>query len=166
MFEGDEAKAGAAFEAAVAKAVEAGIAGRTQNATPQIDIDQITATVEQRFAVNNALKKSQADYPDMYSDPDMEGLAAAKIRRKQEDDGMSFSEALESTGAELATKFAWKTPGHPPKADTTVREAKLAKKEALDPIAGIGVKTSTQEEAPMSHSQVIADMAKRRGQSV
>ena len=73
-----------------------------------------------------------------------EDLAAAKVRRKQKDEGMSFSEALETTGAEMATKFGWaKAAGHQKKADSTARDTKLARKEGLDTVAGIGVKTST-----------------------
>jgi colicin import membrane protein len=170
MFEGDEGKAVEAFNKAVSKAAEGVVEGRlkafqaTQPA--QVDIDQITATVEQRFVVNSALKKSQTDYPELYADPDLEELAAAKIRRKQSEEGLSFADALEATGSELATKFGWQKPGHPAKADTTARDKKLAAKAALDPVVGTGAKTSTTEPAPMTHSQIIADMQKQRGQSV
>lgn len=166
MFEGDEDKATEAFNKAVSKAVESEMAGRPQYAT-QVNIEELTSTIEQRFAVNSALKQSQADYPELYADADMEELAAAKIRRKQQAEGMSFSDALESTGSEMASKFGWaKAAGHQKKADSTARDTKLARKEGLDTVAGIGVKTSTQEAAPLTHSQIIAEMAKSRGQGV
>lgn len=168
MFDGDEAKATEAFNKAVSKAVDQAMAGRpTATQQQPIDIQQIVATVEQQFTVNSALKKSQTDYPELYADPDLEELAAAKIRRKQNDEGMSFAEALETTGTELAAKFGWaKAPGRQAKADTAARDMKLARKEELDPVAGIGVKTSTQEAAPLTNSQIIADMARQRGQGV
>jgi hypothetical protein len=170
MFEGDEGKAVEAFNKAVSKAAEGVVEGRlkafqaTQPA--QVDIDQITANVEQRFAVNSALKKSQTDYPELYADPDIETLAAAKIQRKQTEEGLSFADALEQTGSELATKFGWQKAGHQAKTDTTARDKKLAAKAALDTIESAGAKTSTTEPVPLTHSQVIADMMKQRGQAV
>lgn len=163
MFEGDEEKAATAFEAAVAKAVAAQVAATGRgNATPEVDIDQITATIEQRFQVNSALEKSKAEYPEMYSDSDIEALGAMKIKSKR-DEGMSFVEALESTGAELATKLGWKKSATPvAKTNPTTRDEKLANKEALDPVKGIGVKSTTTEAVPQTNSQVIAEMAKRR----
>lgn len=160
LFDGDEEKAVAAFNTAVATAVSKATQGR-EPAT-QVDVDKITADVEQRFAVNSALKKSQADYPELYSDPDIEALAAMKIRAKREE-GLSFVDALEATGQEFATKFGWKKTGHQaPKADSTTRDEKLKRKEALDVIESANVKSSTTETPPLTNSQVIANMARNR----
>lgn len=160
MFAGDEEGAAAAFQTAVAGAVKTANVGRTE-ATP-VDIDQITKTVEQRFAINSALKKSRDDYPDLYADPDVEALGAMKITAKQKE-GLSFTDALELTGKELAEKFGWKKAGHQePVASPTTREAKLAKKAALDPVESANVRASQTEEIPMTNSQIIAKMAASR----
>ena len=160
LFDGDGEKAMAAFDSAVAAAVEKATQGRP-NAIP--DIDEITATVEQRFAVNSALAKSKQDYPEMYSDPDIEMLAASKIKRLREEDGLSFTEALDQVGGELASKFGWKAQkGVKATTETTTRDHKMAHKKALDHVEAANVKSTTTEAPPLTHAQIIANMAKSR----
>lgn len=159
LFDGDEEKAVAAFNAAVQSAVSKVTAGR--DPTTQVDPEAIAAQVEQRFAVNSALKQSKTDYPELYADPDIEALAAMKIRAKREE-GFSFADALEQTGKEFADKFGWKKTGHQAKANSTTRDDKMKRKEALDNVESANVKSSTTETPPLTNSQVIANMARAR----
>jgi hypothetical protein len=161
LFDGDEEKAVAGFNAAVQAAVDKAMSGRAASATP-VDPEEIAAQVEQRFAVNSALKQSQSDYPDMYADPDIEALAAMKIRAKRTNEGMDFVDALEATQSELAAKFGWKKSGRQDAAAATTRDEKQKRKEALDPVASANVKASSTVAAPVSNSDIIAQMAARR----
>lgn len=161
LFDGDEEKAVAGFNAAVQAAVDKAMSGRATSATP-VDPEEIAAQVEQRFAVNSALKQSQTDYPDMYADPDIEALAAMKIRAKRDQEGMSFVDALEATQTELASKFGWKKSGRQDATASTTRDEKQKRKEALDPVQSANVKANTTVEPPLSNSAIIAQMAARR----
>ncbi len=94
----------------------------------------------------------------------MEELGAAKLKRKMNDEGMSFTDAIKSVGTEFATKFGWQPEGRPEaKATTTARDVKLERKAGIDNVHAINTKTTTTEDAPQSASDVIAEIRKARG---
>ena len=167
MFEGDEEAASTAFQAAVSSAVKEAVTtmGRS-NATPAVDTAAIAQQVKQQMLIDSVLKQSKTDYPQMYADPDIEALGAAKIQRSMSE-GKSFEQALETVSTELATKFNWSTSGRQSAApSTTTRNAKLERKAGIDNVTSINVKSSSTEAAPLTNSQIIADMAKARGQAM
>lgn len=168
LFEGDEDNALAALEKVMAGRPVA----THQVAQPTLDVDQITAAVaqqvQQRVAIDHLLDANQRDYPEMYADPDIENLAAQKIARLRNEQGMDFPSALTSVSQELAGKFGWgaaRNDGRPaPEATHTVdtRAAKLAQKQTIDNIASVGTKTVTPEALPETHSSIIAQMKAQR----
>lgn len=163
LFAGDEETANQAFASAVSKAVQAEMAKGRSDAT-QFDPNQIAQQVKQQMVVESALEQSKKDYPQLYADPDIEALGATKINRKMSDEGMSFTEALDSVSTEFATKFGWQPEGRPKEsATTTARDAKLERKAGIDNVRAINTKTTTTEAAPQSTTDVIAEMRKARG---
>lgn len=169
LFKGDSEEATRAFNEAVSSAVTAAksTSGRG-NATPQVDPSAIAAQVRQQIAIDSALERSRADYPELYADPDVEALAAAKIARKVEG-GIPFVTALDEVSTDMASKFGWKraagTPSSQPRADR--RDEKLARKESLEQSpGGPSVKTSSFDEPQASVHDAIRDIAKSRGQQV
>lgn len=169
LFEGDEENALTALEKV--------IGGRQQQpaaaaAAPTLDIDQIasavTQQVQQKFAIDSALAQNQRDYPELYSDPDMEALALTKIARLREQDGSDFFAALDIVSKDMAAKFGWSTSTAPgrqadPAPTTSTRTAKLEQKRGIDNVASINTKTTTTEQQPENPSDVIAAMKAARG---
>lgn len=167
LFEGDEENALTALQKV--------IGGRQQTATaatPTLDIDQIanavTQQVQQKFAVESALAQNQRDYPELYSDPDMEALALTKIQRLREQSGSDFFTALDAVSKDMATKFGWAAsaaPGRqadPATTTSSARTAKLEQKRSIDNVASINTKTTTTEQQPENPSDVIAAMKAAR----
>lgn len=168
LFEGDEENALTALQKV--------IGGRQQPAAaaaPTLDIDQIanavTQQVQQRFAIDSALAQNQRDYPQLYSDPDMEALALSKIQRLREQDGSDFFTALDSVSRDMAAKFGWSDStaagrqADPAPTTSSTRTAKLEQKRGIDNVASINTKTTTTEQQPENPSDVIAAMKAARG---
>lgn len=165
LFAGDQDTANQAFATAVSKAVQAEMEKSGRSNATQVDPAQIVQQVKQQMVVESALEQSKKDYPQLYADPDMEELGAAKLKRKMNDEGMSFTDAIKSVGTEFATKFGWQTEGRPDKtATTTARDIKLEKKAGIDNVHAINTKTVTTEEAQQSAQDVIAELRRARGQ--
>lgn len=167
LFEGDEENALTALQKV--------IGGRQQPATPAaptLDIDQIanavSAQVQQKFAVESALAQNQRDYPELYSDPDMEALALTKIHRLREQTGSDFFTALDTVSKDMANKFGWAAsaaagrPAEPAPTTSSARTAKLEQKRSIDNVASINTKTTTTEQQPENPSDVIAAMKAAR----
>lgn len=171
LFGGDEDTATSAFAEAVSTAVQAEMskAGRS-NATqpdPRTIAQQVTQEVKQQLVFDSALERSKQDYPQLYADPDIEALGASKIQRRMNDEGLSFADALKSVGDEFSTKFGWRAAGRPDATTSTMtRDAKLERKAAIDNVSGINVKSTTTEEPPKTSSDIIAEIARARGQAV
>lgn len=173
LFKGDEGEAATAFDKAVTSAVAAALTqqGRGTAAIPvdtSVMRQQIAAQVRQQMTIDSALEQSQKDYPELYADPDMEDLAAARIKRKVAE-GVPFVAALNDVASEFSTKFGWKRkPGtSTPQPRSDRREAALARKESLEQTpSGPNVKTGTTEEPQSNVSDTIREIAKARGQSV
>jgi hypothetical protein len=167
LFEGDE-------DNALAKLQEltAGRQAPVQPAQPTLDINEISNAVaqhvQQKLAVESALAKNRADYPQLYADPDMEALALAKIQRIRESDGSDFFSALDTVSQEFANKFGWNQPAaqgrqtDPAPPTTSKREAKLERKSGIDNVVSITTKTTTSEPQPESPSDIIAQMRAAR----
>jgi hypothetical protein len=165
LFEGDE-------ESALTKLDEM-LAGRqqAQAAAPILDVDQIaqavTHNVQQKLVVESVLTQNRHDYPEMYSDPDMESLALAKIQRKQAEEGIDFFSALDTVSKELATKFNWGAVQEPGRRDdpaptTSSRAQKLEAKKSIDNVTSINTKTAPNEPQPEDASSIIAAMKAAR----
>lgn len=166
LTQGDGETANRVFADAVSRAVQSEIARGRGNAIP--DAQTIAQQVKQQLVVESALEQSQKDYPQLYADPDIEALGAAKIQRRMQDDGLSFTEALQSVSTEFANKFGWQPAGRPQATlSTTARDVKLERKAGIDNLPAVNVKSSSTEAPPKTHSDIIAEMRNRRpGQSL
>jgi hypothetical protein len=158
---GDGEAANKAFADAVSRAVQSEIARGRGNAIP--DAQTIAQQVKQQLVVESALEQSQKDYPQLFADPDIEALGAAKIQRKMQDESLSFTEALQSVSTEFANKFGWQPAGRQPATlSTTARDVKLERKAGIDNLPAINVKSTTTEAPPKTNSDIIAEMRARR----
>jgi hypothetical protein len=141
--------------------VQSEIARGRGNAIP--DAQTIAQQVKQQLVVESALEQSQKDYPQLFADPDIEALGAAKIQRKMQDESLSFTEALQSVSTEFANKFGWQPAGRQPATlSTTARDVKLERKAGIDNLPAINVKSTTTEAPPKTNSDIIAEMRARR----
>lgn len=170
LFEGDEENALTALQKVIGGRQQAPAAAAP---APTLDIDQIanavTQQVQQKLSVESALAQSQRDYPELYSDPDMEALALTKIARLREQDGSDFFTALSTVSKDMASKFGWSTStaagrpdAEPAPTTTSNRTAKLEQKRGIDNVASVNTKTTTTEQQPESPSDVIAAMKAAR----
>jgi hypothetical protein len=167
LFEGDE-------ESALAKLNELTQAGRQQPppaAAPTLDLEQISSAVaqhvQQKLVVESALARNRQDYPELYADPDMEGLALAKIQRMREETGTDFFTALDSVSREFAHKFGWSAvqqgrQSAEPVETTSPRAAKLERKAGIDNVTSVNTKITTAEPQPENPSDIIAQMRAAR----
>lgn len=168
LFEGDEENALLALQ----KVME-GRQGQ-QAPAPTLDINQLTQAVTQqvqhRVVIDSVLEANKRDYPELYADSDIEELAAQKIARLRDEQGMDFVSALTTVSADFAKKFGWEAartePGRTaPVATPTAnaRSAKLDQKRQIDNVASISTKTLTPDTQPEDPSSVIAQMRAARG---
>lgn len=167
LFEGDE-------DSALTKLKELTQAGRQpaqQAPAPTLDLDQLSNQVaqhvQQKLVVESALARNRQDYPELYADPDMEGLALTKIQRIREETGTDFFSALDTVSREFAHKFGWSAAqqGRQPAAPvetTSPREAKLERKAGIDNVASVNTKITTAEPAPENPSDIIAQIRASR----
>lgn len=167
LFEGDE-------ESALTKLQELTQAGRQpapQAPAPTLDLEQISSAVaqhvQQKLVVESALARNRQDYPELYADPDMEGLALAKIQRVREETGTDFFSALDTVSREFAHKFGWSAAQQgrqsaAPVETTSPREAKLERKAGIDNVASVNTKITTAEPQPENPSDIIAQIRASR----
>lgn len=176
LFEGDEDNALVALEKVIAGRQPQQVTV-TAPAQPTLDIDQITQAVTQRVqhsvTIQHVLEANKRDYPELYADPDIEELAAQKIARLRNDQGMDFSTALNTVSQDFASKFGWAAaraaqgrtePATPPTVPTnSARAAKVAQKASIDNVTSINTKPVTADAQPEDASSVIAQMRAARG---
>ncbi len=164
LYEGDEDKASAALADLLVKNRMGGDQP-TQNA-PNIDIDQLTARIQQKMDIDSAFSTIQADYPDLIADPDLEMLTAMKIDRAVAE-GTPRAKAMLNAAAEVY-KAVGKTSGRQTDPQKTAQSHRMENKQRLDlvkPASGVASQRATQSEE--NASDVIAEMASRRmGQSM
>jgi len=163
LYEGDEDSA----SEALAKLLQNGRGGdQPTPAAPNIDIDQLTAQIQQRMEVDKTFETIQSDYPDLIADPDLEMLTAMKIDRAVAG-GMPRAQAMLAAAKEVY-KSLGKEPAGRPQDTSKPTNTRLGNKQRLDlvkPASGVASRTAPpSEENP---SDVIAAMAERRlGQSM
>jgi len=161
MLEGDEGKAADVNLEIQSLLIE----GRPEPTPkePAVDVGQIASQVKQQLEVESALKKSKIDYPELYKDPDLEAVAAAKIERMMKDEEQSFSDALETVAKEFSTKFGWKAGRKPETQEsTTSRSQKLEKKAGIDVLPAASARAVSTTPEPLTPSQRIEQMRKAR----
>jgi len=164
LYEGDEDSA----SEALAKLLQNGRGGdQPTPATPNIDIDQLTAQIQQRMEVDKTFETIQTDYPDLIADPDLEMLTAMKINRAVAS-GMPRAQAMITAAKEVYKSLGREPAGRQQDAPKPATNTRLENKQRLDlvkPASGVASRTATpSEENP---SDVIAAMAERRlGQSM
>ena len=148
LFEGDEDAADAAIQKRIDDAIAAKVGAGT--ASPDLErqiserVQQEVAAERQRDRFDTVLQQSQARYPGLYSDPDIQGLAKSKIERRM-DEGVPFDQALSAVETELATKFNWKPAGTPaPAPGNRVRE----RQERKSGIASMPLASARRADEP------------------
>ena len=165
VFSGDDEKAAGLL----AKLIDLRVAGRTPSATPAAPtVDEIaqrvTPAIQQRLDVDRALTQLKADYPEIFSDSDYTQLADKK-REEFEAQGKSRPEAIALAGEEMGKKFGIgkhkATDVQPGRGATTLTQ-KLAAKEGLDEPKSAATRAATTAALPLTHSQIIAQMAEGR----
>lgn len=134
----------------------------------QIDVDALTAQIQQRMEVENAFKQVKADYPDLIADPNLEMLTAMKITQLVQQ-GTPRAQAM-IDAAEDVYKSLGKVPvgrqKTEPQRETNTR---LENKQKLDVVrsASSAAALPPVQADEANPSDVIAEMAARRlGQSM
>jgi len=164
LYEGDEETASAALADLLVKNRMGG--DQPTQTTPNIDIDQLTARIQQKMDIDNAFSLIQSDYPDLIADPDLEMLTAMKIDRAVAE-GTPRAKAMLTAAAEVY-KSIGKTSGRQQEQQKTGQSNRMGNKQRLDlvkPASGVASQRSAPDEEDAS--SVIAAMAERRlGQSM
>jgi hypothetical protein len=165
LYEGDEEKAADTLADLIAS-------GRNQLSTEQI-AKQVAPLVmpemQQEAARNSALTTLQTDYPVLFTDPDYASIANAHVGRLMAE-GRTQAEAILGAGEYVVQKFQIKKTGRPNGAGSTAvnvdSASRLERKQAIDPVPGLGVSSaSSNQQESSSPSSVIAEMRKARGQA-
>ena len=137
-------------------------------AQPEIDVDALTAQIQQRMEVENAFKQVKTDYPDLIADPNLEMLTALKITQLVQQ-GTPRAQAM-IDAAEDVYKSLGKVPvGRQQAEQQREMNSRLENKQKLDVVrsasSAAALPPVQAEEA--NPSDVIAEMAARRlGQSM
>lgn len=137
-------------------------------AQPEIDVDALTAQIQQRMEVENAFKQVKTDYPDLIADPNLEMLTAMKITQLVQQ-GTPRAQAM-IDAAEDVYKSLGKVPvGRQQAEQQRETNSRLENKQKLDVVrsasSAAALPPVQAEEA--NPSDVIAEMAARRlGQSM
>jgi hypothetical protein len=153
LFEGDEDKAAAAFEAAVAERVDAAIErmkaeGGAGAATPEA-IRAAVAEARQQEVVAAVLQESQAAYPKLYSSRVFQAEAADRIERRMAE-GVAWADALGEVSSQMADEFGWKKQGQPaPKPGDRQRNERLeARKAGIDRLPTASARRPGDSDTP------------------
>lgn len=151
LFEGDEDGAlgslSELIEAGVKKAIEA--LPKTAGKPTDDEVAAIEERVTQRIESQRVLKQSQDDYPELYSDPDVQALGRMKIERRM-NEGVPFADALHAVETEMAGKMGWKKPtGRQDPASSVNRDVldKAGKKVGLDALPTATARRAAPEDA-------------------
>lgn len=138
------------------------------SARPSLSRDDVSRTIDERLAFNQAIEKFSSEYTDVWSDPILKKIALDRdAQLLKEGDQRSYWERYSTIGEEIRT---WKQSIAPaPKpAETTM--ATKAERKALAPkvpTATASVKSKPvkveEDDVDDSPSSVIASMAQRRG---
>lgn len=170
MYSGDESKSGKMLSEYVSAAVAAALAGR-QSATPQVDelvqraVTAAVPALRHQLSVEGALQKLQQDYPEIWADADHARATDFRIA-ELEASGKSRPEAIAIASDQVAQKFklgkyAERSAAQPA---TTMRSERLARKEGLDEPEAASARSLDTMPPTQTPSQIIADMARQRGQ--
>lgn len=136
------------------------------SARPSLSRDDVSRTIDERLAFNQAIEKFSSEYSDVWSDPILKKLALDRDAQLLKDgDQRPYWDRYSSIGEEIRT---WKQSLAPaPKQETTTEE-KVARKASAPKVpapASAKAKPAKVEEDDVDDSpaSVIAQMAQRRG---
>lgn len=163
VFEGDEEAAADALTKVLAQQM---LSQPAQAPQQNLDINVLAEQLQQRMDVKSAIDKVRTDYPEIISDPDLDQLTYLKVQHKEEA-GIPRAQALLEAAAEVYQKMGKKSGRQGESSESALREQKLARKAATDPVPVAHAAAATIPQADASPSAVIAEMAARRlGQSL
>lgn len=172
MYSGDEGKSGKMLSEYVNAAVAAALAGR-QSATPQVDelvqraVTAAVPALRQQLSVEGALSRLQQDYPEIWADADHARATDWRIA-ELEAQGKSRPEAIALASEQVAQKFKLGKYAVRSEADptTTARSERLARKQGLDEPEAASARATDTTPPVQTPSQIIAEMARLRGQAL
>jgi hypothetical protein len=136
------------------------------SARPSLSRDDVSRTIDERLAFNQAIEKFSSEYNDIWSDPILKKIALDRdAQLLKEGDQRPYWDRYSSIGEEVRS---WKQSLAPaPKQETTIEE-KVARKASAPKVpapASAKAKPAKVEEDDVDDSpaSVIASMAQRRG---
>lgn len=138
------------------------------SARPSLSRDDVSRTIDERLAFNQAIEKFSSEYNDVWSDPILKKIALDRdAQLLKEGDQRSYWERYSTIGEEIRT---WKQSIAPaPKPAETTMATKAERKASAPkvPTATASVKSKPvkveEDDVDDSPSSVIASMAQRRG---
>ena len=137
------------------------------SARPSINRDDVSRTIDERLAFNNAIEKFSSEYADVWNDPILKKVALDRDAQLLKDgDRRPYWDRYASIGEEIRT---WKQSiAQSAKPETTMAE-KVERKASIPkaPAAVASAKSKParveEDEIDDSPTSVIAAMAQRRG---
>ncbi len=136
------------------------------SARPSLSRDDVSRTIDERLAFNQAIEKFSSEYGDIWSDPILKKIALDRdAQLLKEGDQRPYWDRYSSIGEEVRS---WKQSLAPaPKQETTIEE-KVARKASAPKVpapASAKARPAKVEEDDVDDSpaSVIASMAQRRG---
>lgn len=161
VFEGDEVAGMAALQRL--------LGGRSGDGAIQTEAEllaKLTPKVKQQLAVESALDDFETEFSDIAADPVLAKLADDHFARiAKEDPNKDFATALSEAG-EATRAWVREKAGAPAAtpAPTTDRAKKLERKASAAPaVGGLRARASTNEPAPQTTSDTLAEMRAARG---
>jgi hypothetical protein len=136
------------------------------SARPSLSRDDVSRTIDERLAFNQAIEKFSSEYTDVWSDPILKKIALDRDAQLLKDgDQRAYWERYSSIGEEIRN---WKQSLAPAPKQETVIEDKVARKASAPKVpapASAKAKPAKVEEDDVDDSpaSVIASMAQRRG---
>lgn len=156
LFEGDKEKSKQALRKLVS----------SRQQQPSFDTEkfmqEIVPTVKQQLSIENALDRFRKDNADIVDDPYLTTITE-RFWQEEIDSGKDQAAALEDAGKRTRDWLTAKGVSSTRTSTTMSREEKLERKRAMDSLPATSARATTPEEVPMSTSDVIADMRRKRG---
>lgn len=131
-----------------------------ESATPDDLVQKITPQIKAQIEVDLAINEFSNEFKDIAEDPYLE-IVTEKFVQEAMADGKPFKEALRTAGLRTRDWVRQKS------GNSTINQEKLKRKEAMDSVPSLNIKTAgVPEQKPQSNTEIIAEMRRRRGQPV
>lgn len=129
--------------------------------SPSLSRDEVVTAAKDAIAMDDAVAWFQSEYDFIWKDPKLTALAMQRDQELLQSENLSYRDRYAKIGNELRE---WT--GTLPRAQDSKQTRKEAASENVVPIASRRAEPAVQEETEESTQDVIASMARRRGQSI